>query len=101
MKDQDFKQFVLDQLGSLDDLHARAMFGGYGIYRGDSFFAIIFDGRLFFKTDPVTRETYIERGMKPFRPRPGQALGHYYEVPVDIVEDPTELVAWARAAATA
>ena len=98
MKDEDFKAFVLDQLGDLDDLHARAMFGGYGIFKGESFFAVIFDGRLYFKTNAITRQPYLRRAMEPFRPRAGQELGSYYEVPIDIIEDPAQLAAWARAA---
>jgi len=37
--------------------------------------------------------------MHPFRPGAKQTLRQYYEVPVDILEDPQELAAWARYAA--
>ena len=36
--------------------------------------------------------------MKPFRPRVRQELERYHEVPVEIAEDATALVRWARAA---
>jgi DNA transformation protein len=98
VKDESFKDFVLDQLGDLDGLRCRAMFGGFGFYAGEAFFAVVFDGRLYFKTDADTRPRYVERGMEPFRPYPNQSLGSYYEVPLDIVEDATQLTAWARAA---
>lgn len=99
MKDESFKDFVLDQLSALDGVRGRAMFGGFGLYAGEAFFAIVFEGRLYFRTDPSTRAAYIERGMKPFRPSPKQALNSYYEVPLDVVEDAVQLAAWARAAA--
>jgi DNA transformation protein len=51
MPDDSFKEFVLDQLGALQELRARAMFGAHGIYCGDKFFGILHEGRLFFKTD--------------------------------------------------
>ncbi len=35
MKDDSFKEFILDQLHDLDELEARSMFGGYGVYQGD------------------------------------------------------------------
>ena len=52
MPDDSFKEFVLDQLGALPELRARAMFGAHGLYSGENFFGITLDeGRLFFKTD--------------------------------------------------
>src|SRR5271170_5903973 len=51
MPDDSFKEFVLDQLGALPELRARAMFGAHGLYAGDKFFGILDEGRLFFKTD--------------------------------------------------
>ena len=36
---------------------------------------------------------------KPFRPSAKQSLTSYYEVPLEIVEDGAQLIAWAREAA--
>ncbi len=72
------------------------MFGGHGLYRGGTFFGIIFKGRLYFKTNNTTRTDYVERGMKSFRPNPGQTLKNYFEVPADILEEPDRLAAWAQ-----
>ena len=74
------------------------MFGGFGIYAGEAFFAVVFEGRLYFKTDARTRAAYIERGMAPFRPSEKQSLTSYYEVPLDVIEDSPTLSVWARAA---
>jgi TfoX/Sxy family transcriptional regulator of competence genes len=41
MKNESFKDFVLGQLQELDDVEARRMFGGYGLYRGETFFGIL------------------------------------------------------------
>jgi DNA transformation protein len=98
-KEDSYRDFVLDQLGSLEDVICRSMFGGYGLYLGEDFFGIIHDGRLYFKTDETTREKYRNRGMGPFTPNEKQVLKSYYEVPVEIVEDDEELVSWAREAA--
>lgn len=99
MKDESFKDFVLDQLSALDGLRSRAMFGGHGIYAGEAFFAIVWQGRLYFKTSAGTRAAYVERGMTPFRPSARQSLTSYYEVPLDIIEDAAQLAVWARKAA--
>lgn len=74
------------------------MFGGHGLYCGDSFFGIVFGGRLYFKTNRETRTKYTEAGMGYFSPRPEQALKNYREVPVDVIENDDKLVAWAREA---
>ena len=96
-----FVAFVLDQLSGVDALGCRAMFGGHGLYTGPTFFGILYDGRLYFKTDETTAADYERRGMRPFRPRDRQVLTSYYEVPGDVVEDRGELLRWAGAAARA
>jgi DNA transformation protein and related proteins len=98
MKDDSFKDFVLDQLQELDGVEARRMFGGYGLYQDETFFGIIFKGRLYFKTDETTVAAYRKKKMKPFRPNSTQTLRSYYEVPVEIIEDDHRLGAWAEAA---
>lgn len=100
MRADSFKDFVLDQLGQIPELMSKAMFGGYGLYQRDRFFGIIHKGRLFLKTNGMTQPAYASRGMQPFRPNGKQTLKHYYEVPVDILEDAEQLTLWARSAVT-
>jgi DNA transformation protein len=76
------------------------MFGGYGLYQNSAFFGIIFKGRLYFKTDATTVKEYTQRAMKPFRPNTKQTLKTYFEVPVEIIEDPDLLAEWAKKAIT-
>ncbi len=95
-KDDSFKDFIIDQLCGLEGVTDRAMFGGHGLYRGGTFFGIIFKGRLYFKTNDSTRPGYVERGMKAFRPNPKQTLKNYFEVPVEIIDEPERLAAWAK-----
>ncbi|NIR59436.1 MAG: TfoX/Sxy family protein [Gammaproteobacteria bacterium] len=90
--------FVQDQLAALDGLSARSMFGGYGLYAGEIFFGIVHDGRLYLKTDAQSRREHEAAGMGPFRPRPGQILQRYWEVPAEVLEDAETLTAWARRA---
>lgn len=97
-KDESFKDFVLDQLRGLDEVEARRMFGGYGLYHDETFFGIIHKGRLYFKTDEVTAGEYRKRRMKPFRPNAKQTLKSYYQVPVEVLEDGDLLRQWALAA---
>lgn len=99
MKQDSFKEFVLDQLGEMRSVACRAMFGGFGLYHHDIFFGILHKGRLFFKTDDQTRPAYEKYGMKPFRPSDKQTLKNYYEVPPDILESKGDLILWAHGAA--
>jgi DNA transformation protein and related proteins len=98
--DNSFKEFVLDQLSALPELRAKAMFGAHGIYSGEKFFAILDEGRLFFKTDAESQADYTARGMGPFTYElKGKVMTMaYHEVPPDVLEQPHELTAWARRA---
>lgn len=101
MADNDFVEFVLDQMHAVPGIRCRRMFGAVGVYAGDVFFAIVNKGRLYFVTSHATRDEYVSRGMKAFRTTADQTLKRYYEVPVDVLEDDTTLCAWALAAVAA
>ena len=52
-----FKDFVVDQLRDLEEIEARRMFGGYGLYRDETFFGIVHKGKLFFKINGLPSPT--------------------------------------------
>jgi DNA transformation protein len=94
----DYLQYVLEQLARTGRVSSRRMFGGVGLYCDGVFFGIIDDDTLYFKVDDSTRADYEARGMKPFRPyrdKPEVSMS-YYTVPVDVLDDAEDLVAWAR-----
>ena len=94
-----FRAYVLDQLEGLGGVHARAMFGGVGLYANDLFFGLIDDDTLYFKVDDTHRGEYEAAGTSAFKPyadRPESMS--YYQVPADVLEDASTLVAWARRA---
>ena len=100
MPEDSFREFVLDQLHALPDLRARSMFGAHGLYCGETFFGILDEGRLFFKTDAALQKDYTARGMGPFTYEvKGKIvkLG-FHEVPPEVLEDAPELVIWAQRA---
>jgi DNA transformation protein len=94
-----FRDFVLEQLSALDSLRCKRMFGGHGLYSGELFFGIVFDGRLYFKTNPDTLPDFLAFNAAVFAPSEKQVLKNYREVPVDILEDASTLTTWARKAA--
>jgi DNA transformation protein and related proteins len=96
MKQDSFKEFVLDQLEAMQPVTCRAMFGGFGLYHRDIFFGILHSGRLYFKTNVQTRPAYEAYNMQPFRPSEKQTLKNYYEVPLEILEDGETLILWVK-----
>ena len=98
-----FGAFVLDQLSGLDGVEAKPMFGGAGFYLDGTFFGILYKEHLYFHVTADTIGEYTKRKMRPFTPFEGRkgTSRKYYEVPLEILESPPDLVAWARKAARA
>ena len=94
-----FHDYVLEQLATLNGVRCRTMFGGSGLYYGEQFFGILYDGRLYFKTHPDTLDDYLRYQAAVFAPSKKQVLKNYREVPADILEDAAQLTAWAMKAA--
>jgi DNA transformation protein len=95
----EFRDFVLDQLARVPSLRHKRMFGGIGLYSGERFFGIVAADELFFKVDDGNRAAYEAAGSEPFRPVIGRPVSmSYWRVPLEVLEDPEELVAWASAA---
>jgi DNA transformation protein and related proteins len=99
-RDSEFVRFVTDQMAGLGRVSARAMFGGYGIYRDDAMFAIIIDDQLYLKTMEATRARFAERGLKPFLYSRGSKTVEmsYFEAPAEVLDDPDAMLTWARLA---
>ena len=92
-----FRDFVLDRLSEVDHLHARAMFGGVGLYAEDTFFGIVAADVLYFKVDDTNRRDYEAAGARAFKPYADRPITmSYYNVPVDVLEDSAMLAEWAR-----
>ena len=91
-----YRIYIVEQLSAVPALSTRRMFGGVGLYSGESFFALIDDDVLFFKVDDANREDYVSRGMKAFMPIPNKASMGYFQVPAEVIEEAEELTRWAR-----
>lgn len=96
---EEFRLFVLDQLGMVTRVQGRRMFGGLGIYAGDLFFALADDDVLYLKADETTIPRFEAAGMKPFRPfGPDEPAMGYWELPPDALEDVDALARWVDSA---
>ena len=99
MADTSFLDYVLEQLTEARGIKTRAMFGGVGLYMGQSFFGIVHKGSLYLRTDEASRPAYVKAGSRPFNPRGRKELHRYYEVPAHVLDDAETLLVWAKAAA--
>jgi DNA transformation protein len=75
------------------------MFGGWGLYLDDRFFAVIAFDRLYLKTSEVTVAPFVAAGMEPFMEEGKVILPRYYEVPLEVLENHLELGRWSQIAA--
>lgn len=96
----DFVTDLCETLSRLGDVRARRMFGGYGITcDGVSFALVSSDDVLYFKVDDGNRDAYTALGLEPFQPMADKPVTlSYHPPPESALDDPQELLAWARPA---
>ncbi|MFO0935818.1 MAG: TfoX/Sxy family protein [Gemmataceae bacterium] len=94
-----FLDEVEAKLGSLPGFRVKAMFGGHGLYTNECFFAVVDQGRIYFRVTDETRPDYQSAGMGPFNYAPGMVMQGYYEVPPAVWKDDVLRIEWAIRAA--
>jgi DNA transformation protein len=97
---QGFVEFVCDQLSFWGNVAARRMFGGQGLFRDGTMFALVHEDALYFRTDEANVADFRAAGMAPFSyRRDGKkvSLG-YHAVPPDVLDEAERLAAWAEKA---
>ena len=103
-RENEFVNHVRDLLAPFgeggENLRVRGMFGGFGIFLGDTMFALIADDVLYFKIDDQTRADFQDAGAEPFTyTRGGKARQmSYYTAPDGALEDSDTLYPWAERA---
>jgi DNA transformation protein len=99
--DSEFARFVEDQLAPLGGISGARMFGGYGLRHDGLFFALIYDYRLYVRSDENLRAELEALGSEAFRyeaKRGTVQVRSYYEVPPDLLETQDTLLELARKA---
>ena len=98
---EEYLQFVLDQLSGLKAVSARRMFGGAGLYLRGIMFGLIADDKAYLRVDDSNRKSFEDAGAEPFHPYGKKVTMPYYEVPIEVLEDPGDFCAWAEKALAA
>ncbi len=106
-RENEFVAHVHDLLAPLgagaDTIRIRSMFGGFGVFLGDTMFALIADDVLYFKVDDQSIADFQEVGAEPFTyQRGGKARQmSYYTAPDGALEDTEAIYSWAERAIAA
>ena len=97
-KQSEYVQYLLEMLQPLGEIRVRSMFGGWGLYANELFFAIIAEETLYFKVDDVNCPEFEKRGLKPFRYDRNEDVAtlRYYPPPAEALDDRELLCEWAR-----
>jgi DNA transformation protein and related proteins len=100
VRENPFIAHILDQLGGLGPVSARAMFGGYGLYLHGVMFALVTEDTLYFKTDARNRDAFEAAGTGPFvyEIKGRKVAMSYHEAPAEALENAEALVELARGA---
>jgi len=95
---QQFHDFILDLLAPLDPA-ARRMFSGVGLFHGGVMFGLLVREAFYLRVDDDTRERFQRAGSTAFSYMRGGrrvSIAAYYAVPEGLLDQPDELLQWAR-----
>jgi DNA transformation protein len=94
---EDFKDFVLDQLEGLGQFETKKMFGGVALLHEGSAFAKIKHDRVWLKVDDSNRSMFEKFGMKQYTyGKDNSRTLNFFETPVEVIEDRDRLKEWAK-----
>lgn len=94
-------EHCLELFAPLGAVRAKAMFGGYGFYLDELFFALIADETLFLKVDDQTEGQFRDAGSYAFTYsyKDGRSVTMaYWSAPEEAMESPPMMRDWARLA---
>lgn len=95
-----FAELLRDLLAPLGDIVIKPMFSGSGVYADGQFFALVFDGKLYLKSDASTAARFDSESLAPFSytTKSKTVTTSYRHVPERCYDDPDEMLDWAREA---
>jgi DNA transformation protein len=94
---EEFKNFVLDQLQGLGEFETKQMFGGLALLRQGVAFAKIKHDKVWLKVDKSSVVDFEKHGMKQYTyGKDSSRKLNFYETPIEIIEDRDKLKAWVQ-----
>ena len=95
---QQYQDFIVDLLAPLAP-QPRRMFSGVGLFHRSVMFGLLVREAFYLRVDERTRVKFEDAGSGPFTyDRAGRMvrLAAYYEVPEGLLDQPEQLLVWAR-----
>jgi DNA transformation protein len=99
-----FGEFLIEQLASLGRVTLRRMFGKTGVFCDGLMFGMVSDDTLYFRVDDDNRSVFQEARSAPplsYEKKGATIDLSFWRAPERLLDEPEELVAWARAALAA
>ena len=99
-----FAEFLREQLAPLGRISLRRMFGKTGVFCGGVMLGMVTDNTLYVRIDEQNRATFREAEAYPplNYAKKGEMINlAFWRVPDRLMDEPDELVDWARAALAA
>src|SRR5580658_8261726 len=99
-----FAQFLREQLAPLGRITMRRMFGKTGVFCDGLMLGMVNDNMLYFRVDDDSRSAFKEAGAFPplNYEKQGRTIDlSFWRSPERLLDEPDELVTWARAALAA
>jgi len=99
-----FAEFLREQLTPLGHLTMRRMFGKTGVFCNGLMFGMVADDTLYVRVDDDNKSVFKEAESAPplNYEKQGQTIDlAFWRVPERLLDEPDELVTWARAALAA
>jgi DNA transformation protein len=99
-----FAEFLRDQLAPLGRVTMRRMFGKTGVFCNGLMFGMVTNDTLYFRVDDHNRAAFKEAESAPplSYEKNGSTIDlSFWRAPERLLDEPDELVTWARAALAA
>jgi DNA transformation protein len=99
-----FGEFLCEQLAPLGRVTMRRMFGKTGVFCNGLMFGMVTDDTLYVRVDDQNRDVFKEAQSAPplnYEKKGATIDLSFWRVPERLLDEPDELVLWARAALAA
>jgi DNA transformation protein len=99
-----FVEFLREQLMPMGQVTTRRMFGKTGVFCNGLMFGMVTDDTLYVRVDDINKTTFEESAATPplNYEKGGRTIDlAFWRVPERLLDEPDELVTWARAALAA
>ena len=94
---EEFKNFVLDQLQGIGEVETKRMFGGIALLIKGSAFAKIKHDKVWLKVNNSNIADFENLGMNQYTYGENNSRKlNFYETPVDVIEDRDKLKEWVE-----